>query len=343
MKVDMADRHKLVLRAVIHEYIDTAEPIGSRTIYRHWPLGLSPASIRNVMADLEEMGLLWQPHVSAGRVPTEKAFRFYVDSLLKVRKLQQREQERIRRHYLSTPLEPEEFLRRAALILSTLSDYMGMVVAPNVSLGGLKHLQFTKVSDTQILAILISNAGIVQHKLLAGTDGLTQDELDKASRYLNSELAGLSLIHMRQRILQQMQEEKVRFDVLLKRALELGEAALAELDKSDVYVEGRVKILNQPEFADAEKMRSIFSAFEEKSKLLKLLDKSLQAAGMSIYIGSENEIDEIKEFSLVASNYQMGSRVIGTLGVLGPTRMNYSRVIPVVDYVSELVSEFLEA
>jgi heat-inducible transcriptional repressor len=140
-----------------------------------------------------------------------------------------------------------------------------------------------------------------------------------------------------------MQEEKVRFDVLLKRALELGEAALAELDKSDVYVEGRVKILNQPEFADAEKMRSIFSAFEEKSKLLKLLDKSLQAAGMSIYIGSENEIDEIKEFSLVASNYQMGSRVIGTLGVLGPTRMNYSRVIPVVDYVSELVSEFLEA
>ncbi len=343
MKVDMADRHKLVLRAVIHEYIDTAEPIGSRTICRHWPLGLSPASIRNVMADLEEMGFLWQPHVSAGRVPTEKAFRFYVDYLLKVRKLQQREQERIRRHYLSTPLEPEVFLRRAALILSTLSDYIGMVVAPNVSLGGLKHLQFTKVSDTQILAILISNAGIVQHKLLAGTDGLTQDELDKASRYLNSELAGLSLIQMRQRILQQMQEEKVRFDVLLKRALELGEAALAELEKSDVYVEGRVKILNQPEFADAEKMRSIFSAFEEKSKLLKLLDKSLQAAGMSIYIGSENEIDEIKEFSLVASNYQMGSRVIGTLGVLGPTRMNYSRVIPVVDYVSELVSEFLEA
>lgn len=343
MKMDMPDRHRMVLRALIHEYIDAAEPVGSRTISRHWPLGLSPASIRNVMADLEEMGFLRQPHISAGRVPTEMAFRFYVDSLLKVRKLQQREQKKIRRHYLSTPLEPEELLRRTAAILSTLSDYIGMVVAPNLGLGALKHLQFMKVSDSQILAILVSNAGLVQHKLLADSDGLTQDELDKASRYLSAELAGLSLSEMRQRILNQMQEEKVRFDALLKRALALGEAALTELEKSDVYVEGRAKILNQPEFAHAEKMRAIFNTFEEKSKLLRLLDKSLQAEGLSICIGSENEIDEIKEFSLVASNYQMGSRVIGTLGVLGPTRMNYSRVISVVDYISELVSEFLEA
>lgn len=342
MDVTLRERDKLILRALIQEYISTAEAIGSRTISKHAGLGLSPASVRNVMADLEDMGFLWQPHTSAGRIPTEKAFRFYVDYLLKVRKLDRREREKVRERYLPSCIDAEELLRRTALILSVLSDHIGVVVVPSLTLGELRHIQFIRVSQDQILAIMISGVGIAQHKIIYNTDGLTQDDLDKASRFLNLEMVGLTLFEVRQKILKEMQEEKIRFDSLLNRALKLGEMAISEMEGADVFVEGKLNILKEPEFADVEKMKAIFKAFEEKSKILKLLDKSMQAEGLNIFIGSENEFEGGKELSLVASPYQRGERVLGTLGIIGPTRMNYARTIAVVDFVAELVGELLE-
>ena len=342
MELSLRERDKLILRTLIQEYISSAEPIGSRTISKHMGQGLSPASVRNVMADLEDMGFLWQPHTSAGRVPTEKAFRFYVDYLLKVRKLDRREREKIRERFLPSRLDAEELLRQTALILSVLSDYVGVVVISDLTLGVLKHIQFLRAGKDQVLAILISSAGIVQHKIIYEADEFTQEDLDKAGRYLNSEMAGLTLPEIRQKILKQMQEEKTRFDALLNRALKLGEKAITDMEGTDVYVEGKLNIFREPEFADVEKMKAIFKAFEEKSKVLRLLDKSLQAHGLNIFIGSENQLEESRELSLVSSSYQGGTRVLGALGVIGPTRMNYARTIAVVDFVAGLVSELLE-
>ncbi len=342
MDVVLGERAKQVLRALIQGYIARAEPIGSRTISRQVEFNVSPATVRNTMADLEEMGFLWQPHTSAGRVPTEKAFRFYVDCLLKVRRLGRRERERAKEKYLSDPLEVENLLKQAAQILSSLSDYIGVVVAPSPATWELKQIQFIRLGEGQILVILVSHMGNVEHKVITDTDGATQDELDKASRYLCSELSGLTLFQMRQRILAQMQEEKVKFDALLDRALRLGAQAVSGLEETRVYLEGKLNILKEPEFADIERMRAIFMAFEEKSKILTLLDRSLKTKGKSVLIGSEMDLEESKDLSLITSNYSKGERVLGTLGVIGPTRMNYSRAIAVVDFVSELMGELLE-
>ena len=323
--------------------------MGSRTISRHPHLNLSPATIRNVMADLEEKGFLWQPYTSAGRVPTERAFRFYVDYLLKVRRLPRREREVIREEYLSPMamgVDVEELLRQAARILSAFSDYIGVVVAPPIGSGALKHIQFVRLSENQVLVILVSIVGIVEHKVIPipeqDRDDLTQEELDRMSRYLSSELYGLTLIEMRERILAQMREEKVKFDTLLQKALRLGEQALSNVSGTQVYLEGKLNILKEPEFAQVEKMRAIFKAFEEKGKILKLLDKSLKVRGLSVFIGSEMEFEEAKELSLVTRDYPRGGKFMGTLGVIGPTRMKYSRVIALVDCVSELLTELLE-
>ena len=342
MSATMTDRDRKVLQAIIMDYIQTAEPVGSRTVSKKYRMGLSPATIRNVMTDLEEMGLLVQPHTSAGRVPTDKAFRFYVDSILEVRKLRKVERGRIELGLQDENLDVNEIMRRASSLLSLLSSQTGIVLAPRFGSNIFKHIEFIKLHEKKILVIIVSKTGEVQNKLIESDEVMVQDELDKYSKYLTEIMGGLSLAEAKRKIVEEMKKEKVLFDKLMYRALQLSQKALEDEGAGDLYIEGKTNIIQSPEFADLEKMRILLLAFEEKTKLVKLLDKALTAHGIQIFIGAENELSEMEGCSVVAAPYTKENFTLGTLGVIGPTRMDYSSIIPIVDYTARIVGKILQ-
>ncbi len=341
----LSKREQEILQFVVKEYIQTAEAVGSRTLSKKTGIGLSPATIRNIMRDLEELGYLRQPHVSAGRVPTERGLRYYVDSIINVRGISPEERQMIERHLKEGSHEIPKLLQEVSKTLSDLSHYAGLVMAPKVDSIRLKHIDFVKLRDDQILVVLISYTGIVQNWLIEDEFNLNNDDLTRMSNYLNTIIEGHTLHEVRERLLEQMQKEKARYDEMMKRALTLGqtvvETTFEKAGDRDVIIEGKTNIFDEPEFDDIDKMKAIFKAFEEKSQLVSLLDKSLAAQGVQIYIGSESQLEDFQDLSLITATYTNGSSILGTLGVLGPTRMNYSKVIPVVDYTAELVSEIL--
>ncbi len=341
--IGLSEREENILQAVILDYIETAEPVGSRTISKKHGLNLSPATIRNVMADLEEMGFLTQPHTSAGRVPTEYGLRFYVDSILKLKSLSQAEKERIRGRFKGASLDVASILRETSKILSIVSGQIGVVLAPRFSTTVLKHIEFVRLRNRLILVILISRSGIVQHRMIQIDEDLSQEELDRFSRYLDEILTDLTLVEVKEKILEEIEKEKITFDSILSKALKLSKRAFQNgvEEPKDIYIEGQANILNYPELLDIETMRAMFKAFEEKHIIIKLLDKSMSATGVQTFIGSENELIGVEGCSVVTSPYTKGSDALGTLGVIGPTRMDYSRVIPLVGYTARLVSEFL--
>jgi heat-inducible transcriptional repressor len=334
---------KEILKMIVEDYIQTAEPVGSRTVSKKLESTLSPATIRNIMADLEELGLLYQPHPSAGRIPTERGLRYYIDHLLDIRELSKEEQERIRSDYLHHQLEGKELFREACRILSSSSHYLAVVWAPRMGMLVLQHIEFVKLKKHLILAILISSTGWVQNRIIEMEEDLSQSELDHLSDYLNHLLTGLTLYEVREKLIEQMRIEKYTYDRLLEQAIKLGERALSSFDETDVFIEGRTHILQQPEFGNISIMSDLFRAFEEKATMVKLLDKCLQPKGVQISIGSESEIQEMEVCSLVTSTYGCKGRVWGALGVIGPRRMNYSKIIPLVDYSAKLLSQILES
>jgi heat-inducible transcriptional repressor len=343
MEPILSERMKWILRAVIENYILTAEPVGSKTISNMSNPHLSPATIRNIMADLEEMGFLFQPYTSAGRVPTEKGLRFYVDSILDVHELSPEEQEKIRSRYLNFPPEGVDLFKETCRILSSSSHYLGVVWAPKMGLVKLQHIEFVKLRRHLILAILVSTTGLVQNRLIEVEEDFSQSELDHLSDYLNSLLTGLTLYQVREKLLDQMRIEKKAYDDLFEKALKLGEQAFSSIDDTDVFIDGRTNILQQPEFSNISTMTDLFKAFEEKATMVKLLDKCMAPRGVQISIGRESEVQEMENCSMVTSTYGCRGQVWGALGVIGPRRMNYSKVIPLVDYSARLLTEILES
>jgi len=342
MTQTLTDRDREVLEAIITDYIQTAEPVGSRTVSKKSEIGLSPATIRNVMADLEEMGFLTQPHTSAGRVPTDKAFRFYVDSILEVGKLKLVDRDRIEMGFQDEGMDTNEIMKRASSLLSLLSKQTGVILAPRFGSNILKHIEFIKLREKTILVIIVCKSGEVQNKIIESDEHMSQDELDKYSRYLTEIMGGLNLVEARRKILEEMKKEKVLFDKLMYRALQLSQKALEDEGGGNLYIEGKTNILQSPEFADLEKMRTLLQAFEEKTKIVKLLDKALLARGMQIFIGAENEFNEMKDCSVIAAPYSRENFTLGTLGVIGPTRMDYPGIISIVDYTARIVGKILE-
>ena len=338
----LTDRDREVLEAIITDYIQTAEPVGSRTVSKKSAIALSPATIRNVMADLEEMGFLTQPHTSAGRVPTDRAFRFYVDSILEVRKLKLVDRDRIEMGFQDEGMDTNEIMKRASSLLSLLSKQTGVILAPRFGSNIFKHIEFIKLREKSILVIIVCKSGEVQNKLIESDEHMSQDELDKYSRYLTEIMGGLNLVEARRKILEEMKKEKVLFDKLMYRALQLSQKALEDEGGGDLYIEGKTNILQSPEFADLEKMRTLLQAFEEKTKIVKLLDKALLAHGIQIFIGGENEFNEMKDCSVIAAPYSRENFTLGTLGIIGPTRMDYLSIIPIVDYTAKIVGKILE-
>ncbi len=342
MSEEINDRSRKILEAIIEDYIASAEPVGSRAVTRRHHLGVSPATVRNVMADLEEMGYLKAPHTSAGRVPTEKGYRFYIDALLQVRHFSELEKERLGWRYRLQGKKTDELLREAGKILSEISHYTGLVLAPRFSSTIFHHIEFIKLSREKTLVVFVSSSGLVQNKIIEVDDSLTQRELEQMTNYLNLTLTGLTIHEVKARILQEMAQEKALYDKLMKKALQYSREALQEEGEEEVFIEGTVHILEHPEFADLEKMKRLFRAFEQKSILVELLDKSQKTQGVQIFIGNESEYQEIEGCSLIASTFSNRRGTIGTLGVIGPTRMPYSTVIPIVDYTAKLLSHILE-
>jgi heat-inducible transcriptional repressor len=342
--MELTKRDLQVLEAVVIDYLQSGEPVGSRTISRLYGLNVSPATVRNVMADLEEVEYLYQPHTSAGRVPTKKGLRFYLDKIMQSRALEKEERAAIRDAFHDSHPDIKELLHLTSRVLSRFCKQAGVVLWPRLTVARLKHIEFIRLRPHQMMAIFISRSGLVHHRLLDWEDDVNQDELDKYSRYLNELLQDVPLGQIKQRILDEMRKEKVLFDELYLKALDISQRFFqATLDNSDVYIEGQTNLLNNPEFADVERMRRLLSAFEDKSRLIRLLDMTLKtSSGVQIILGPESELDELKEISLISSPYRRGDTLLGVLGVIGPLRMDYSRIIPVVEFTASLLSELME-
>ena len=341
MTTEMTERSRKILEVIVDDYITSGDPVGSRAVTKRHNLDLSPATVRNVMADLEDLGFLTSPHTSAGRIPTEKGYRYYVDSLLQLRELTPKEKQNLESR-CHGEAGMQNMFQEAGKALSALSSHAGIVMAPKFTTTVFKQIEFVQLSRGKLLVVFVSQSGLVQNKLIDVDETLTQDDLTKVTNYLNQELSGLSITAVREKITSQMQQEKALYDKLMRQALELSGAALKEELGGQLIIEGASSFLDQPGFSDMGQMKKLFRAFEQKSTLIDLLDKSQQAAGVQIFIGSESELTQIEGCSLITANYQNLHGTIGTLGVIGPNRMEYSKVIPIVDYTARLISRMLE-
>jgi heat-inducible transcriptional repressor len=339
-------RARKILAAVVQEYLATGDAVGSRTVTRRHGIDLSPATVRNVMSDLEEAGLLIQPHTSAGRVPTDLGLRFFVDSLLKVRSLGPKEREELQQRYQIATDDLEHALGDAARVLAELSTHMAVVITPRPEADHLEHLEFVRLRDKQLLVVIVTKSGQVQNKIIALAETLVSEDIERMNNYLNATLSGLTLEGVAARVREQLASEHVQYQEMEKRALELSRQALEgpATDTPHVIVEGQARLLENVghvDPAELDKMKALFRAIEEKRLLAHLLEETARAPGIRVFIGAETHIEELKDFTLVATTYGGESdkaTPLGTLGVIGPTRMNYSRVINLVDFTAQLVS-----
>ncbi len=341
-------REREVLRALVHDYIATGEPVASQPLLTRHDLECSPATVRSVMADLEELGFLEKPHASSGRIPTAQGYRLYVDALLKVRPPSPQDRERIERlaHEAS---DVGSLLEGTADLLHSLSHHAGVVTTPRPKVDPVRHLEFVRLRDNRVLAVFVSEAGIVTNKLVQLDFAMEPSELERAASYLNEKIhaaqaATASLPDLRDRILADMRADQSALSDLLRKALLLAEQALSsEPAPGRVLAHGEESFLDAPEFADVQKARALLRAFAEKDRILRVLDRVLTAHEVQIFIGAESEFASVPDVSVVAAPYGRTDRVLGTLAVVGPTRMNYARVIPLVDLTARQISRVLSA
>jgi heat-inducible transcriptional repressor len=347
-------RGQTILSAIIKEHLVTGEPVGSRTISDRFAhaSGWSAATIRNVMGQLEDVGLVEQPHTSAGRIPTDKGYRFYVDNMLGEARLSKADLAAIN-VFLKNLLDetngaPDHIMAKISHALSELSENVGIVVSPSLADNRLQHIEFLQLPDNRILVVLVSAPNIVHHKIVRVNDNLTQEELEQTARYLNTEFGGKSLAAIRAEIVELMSEEKALYDRLLRNAILLCNRSLEgeEATTAEVYVDGASNILTKPEFADAERMRELFRTFEEKSRLVKILNECVSRdqsfpGEVQVVIGREHAAPSMQNCTLITAPYWIGSEAIGTLSVVGPMRIEYPRLMAVVNHMARHIEHLL--
>lgn len=333
------DRKFLILQAIIDDYITTAMPVGSRTISRKSGVGFSPATIRNEMSDLEELGYLDQPHTSAGRIPSVKAYRLYVDHLLKTARLSSDEREKMHEHLQRRSDQVEGVIRSAANVLSDATHYTSVIVAPKLGTLRIRHVQLVPVADRTALMIIVTNLGIVKDTVIHIPDGLDADHLYAISRMLTEKLAGKPLEAVRQSFSELLRDAEINRR-LLGEALNVIEQKLESEDSSDVVIGGGSNLLSYPEYSDVERAKNFLSVLESKDTIRKVVGRN-GSMEVTIRIGPENGVPELKDCSIVTASYRAGDDASGTLGIIGPTRMNYNRVISVMDFMGRALSEML--
>lgn len=346
-------RGRTILSAVVNEHFVTGEPVGSKTIAEKLSnvSGLSPASIRSVMGELEDLGLLEQPHTSAGRIPTDKGYRFFVDNLLGVLSVSNDDLRRIGDEFGLNPSEfaetPDRLMERTSQLLSALSNNVGIVVSPGLANDRLQHIEFVSLSNNRVLVVVVSAPNIVHNRIIRLKVSFTREELERTANYLNAEFAGKSLSEIRSAILHLMHEEKALFDRLLQTAVILCSQSIEEDRLGEVYVDGTSNILTKSDFADLERLRELLATIGEKSRLIQILNECIgrdesSRGTVQVVIGSENRTPTFQNCSLISAPYRIGSgSAIGTLSVLGPTRIEYARMISVVTYIARVLETMM--
>jgi heat-inducible transcriptional repressor len=338
---ELGRRAQEILRALVQDYIHTGEPVASQPLLARHELECSPATVRNVMADLEALGLLAKPHASSGRVPTALGYRLYVDTLLKVRPPGAAEREQIERIAGDVPAV-EALLGNTALLLHSLSHHAGVVTTPRAISDPVRQVEFVKLRESRVLVVFVSEAGLVTNKLMQLDRPIETSELERAANYINEKLKQGSWSTLRERILQEMRADQTALHALIETALRLAEKNLdSGAGGSAMLVEGEESFLDAPEYADVQKARALLRAFSEKDRILRVLDRVTRAREVQIFIGAESELATLPDVSVVAAPYGRGDTVLGTLAVIGPTRMNYARVIPLVDLTAREISRAL--
>lgn len=332
------DRKRRILHAIIDNYIDTAEPVGSRTIARRNELGLSSATIRNEMADLEEMGYLAQPHTSAGRVPSDKGYRLYVDQLMRLKKLTDEEAENIKNALEIKINELSQLVRQASMIMSRTTRYTSMAITPMVRRSVVKAVQVVPIDTGKALVVVVANVGVVRNCIIRVPENMTSDNLTSISNILNEKLSGLSTGQINSLIAREIEREVDFNKELLKPVFEGVNHCIEQVDDSEIYLEGATNIFNFPEFRDIMKAKEFLSMLDTKDILCKLLNIGSWNEEIRISIGTENEIDEIKDCTLITATYKFNNEIIGSIGVIGPTRMEYPRVISSLDFIRERIN-----
>ena len=340
---DLDPRAREVLREIILQHIANGEPIGSRTLAKCGKFQLSPASLRNVMADLEDLGFLQQPHTSAGRIPTDRGYRYFINHLMKSRALTLRERETIDDE-VGHATEIDEVLHLSSALLSKLSDQVGLIFMPTLLQFAIRSMDFILVAENKIMCVAVGTNGVVVNKVIETRYVCTRDELEKISRYITTEFAGCTLDVIRRRLIRMTEQERAHHDQMLQKTISLGIEAVNDVVpfEHELYVEGAASILNKPEFADAASLRKTFLALQEKEKLIEILETCLNEEGLQILVGSERDFTQIHNFSIVARRYGSSSAPLGMVGIIGPMRMEYARMAPLVDYLSRALSRKIE-
>jgi heat-inducible transcriptional repressor len=339
----MDDRAKSLLKTLVELYIAEGTPVGSRTLSRASGLELSPATIRNVMADLEDLGLIASPHTSAGRIPTARGYRVFVDTMLTARPLDSTMQAQLpnsTREQLQSG-QPTRVIASAAQVLSNLSNFVGVITAPKKA-SVFHHIEFMRLGERRVLLILVAPDGDVQNRVIMTARDYTQAELIEAANFLNAHYAGLTIDAVRERLQQEVETLRSEIATLMQAAVQAGTEAMAS--EEQLVVSGERNLLAVQDFGnDMGSLRKLFDLFEQKTQLMRLLDVSSRAEGVRIYIGGESGVVPYEELSIVSAPYEVDGRVVGTLGVIGPTRMAYDRMIQIVDITSKLVSNALSS
>ncbi|UFJ43175.1 heat-inducible transcriptional repressor HrcA [Brevibacillus humidisoli] len=335
----LSDRQRFILNAIVDNYIRSAEPVGSRTISKREGLGISSATIRNEMADLEELGYLEQPHTSAGRVPSTKGYRFYVDNLVKPQHLSEEELVNLKQLFADRITHVEQVIEHTASILSQVTNYTSIVLGPEIFEHRLKHIQIVPLNDQQAVAIIVTHTGRVENTLLDLPAGIPAAEIEKLVNILNSKLQDVPLWQLRQRLYREVASEMRRHVEPYEEMLVTIENAFKSESADRIFLHGRAKIINQPEFRDVEKVRDLFELLEQNDQLMQLFNT--QETGLMIRIGQENSMDVMKNCSIVTTSYYLDGKPVGTVGILGPTRLEYAKVIAVLDYLAIGLSRIL--
>jgi heat-inducible transcriptional repressor len=334
----LKERKTKILSAVIHHYIKTGKPVGSTVLIDEYNVLLSPAAVRNVMAELEEEGFLTHPHTSAGRVPTDKGYRCYVDNLLKLQSFAIEEEERIKKEYEQKHKEIESLLSETSRILSGLSQYAGFVMAPQTQYDEIKNIELVQISNSELLIVLLTQSGVIKHKKIEAY--LSQKEIVKLKSFLNDKLRGVSVAQSNKRMVSEIKEFKQQEEDILKAAEKISDVFYNIED--DIYIDGTSNVVSIPDFNDFEPVKSLIKFNENKEKFIEVISKDFTEDGISVKIGSENTIAELKDLSIITTVYRNGDRAVGVLGIIGPKRMEYDKMMSLVSRVSEMLNKFFK-
>ena len=336
------ERSREVLKLLIQLYIATGEPVGSESLARALNRSLSPATLRNIMADLEKLGYLAHPHTSAGRMPTDEGYRVYVDSLTRHAPLPARDAAAIDSELRPREGSPSDVMETASHLLSRLSGNVGFVLAPEIGRTAFRHIDLVRLPHPRVLVVMVSRPGLVTHKVIELEEEVPQDQLQACANYLNAHFAGMTLSAIKARLLDLMREEKTLYDSLLKNVISVGERAFAlDGQGASVYLDGTSHIFDQRGFEDLDRMKALFKTFEEKSRLVKILNACISGSGLRVVIGHENPDPDLRDLALVTAGYPLDGEGGWGLGVLGSTRMEYARVMSLVDHMARSLAHAL--